>query len=288
MTQLFAQSHEFSIYGGSGWSPLRYQLSLGDRSGGMGGDFGVGYTWFLVKEKVTDTEYVFHERWGMHTGIGLGLYNAKAKLNNVETIRKDLRDDEGDRFDLYTTIAGYSETQKTMFLNIPVMALFQINQFYVMGGVKAGIPLRGKYSSKDATLTNVGDYIDYDNKLETQTFAGYGSFRGKNSEGDLKLGVFVMLALEAGMNWRISDKLLLYAGAYFDYGLNNAFKGKRMSFVNYNSGNPENFTTNSVLSSYTDDGKLSTFTDKVNMMSVGIKLRLAFSYPQGGTTVVSN
>ena len=211
------------------------------------------------------------------------MYSSTAKLNNQTAITRGLSDGDQqlvqgkrvDLFDLHTTLSGYSENQKAMFLNIPVMALFQIEQFYAMSGAKIGIPVNGKYSSKNATITNEAYYTELDNWLTTQTFAGYGEFRGRDSDGKIDLGVSVALALEAGMKWGIGDKLSLYTGAYFDYGLTNVVKGGNTQFVSYNANSAENFTTNSVLSSYTDNSKSATFTDKVNMTAIGIKLRLA-------------
>jgi hypothetical protein len=276
--------HEFSVHTGGGLSTLRYQLSSGDYSGGFGGDFGIGYTYFSVKERAVKTGKVFQEHWGIHTGIGLGFYNAKAKLNNVKTVTANL--DDGDavfnKFDLHTILSGYNETQKAVFLNIPVMASFQIEQFYVMTGIKFGIPLNGKYNSKDATLTNLAYYPELNgwlpdpNNLEkAPKFRGLGEFKGKKYDGKIDLGVSTMLSLETGMKWSLNDNLVLYTGMYFDYGLNNVVKGGNKPFINYPLNNPENFTTNSVLSSYIDSSKSSTFTDKVNVMAVGIKLRLA-------------
>jgi hypothetical protein len=269
--------HEFSVYGGGGLSTLNYKLSHGDRSAGFGGDFGVGYTFFRVNERGVETGKVFREYWGIHTGIGLGLYNAKSKLNNQEAITKGL--DDGDvvfnKFDLHTTLSGYNETQNAIFLNIPVMAQFQIDQFYVMGGFKFGIPVSGKFKSKNATLTNKAYYIEAENWANTQEFMGYGKFPGMNIDGNIDFGLSTMFALESGMKWRIGDNLSLYTGAYFDYGLNNVLKDGNLQFVNYDSKSPDKFTTNSVLSSYIDSSKSSTFTDKVNTMAVGIKIRIA-------------
>jgi len=274
---LSAQSeHEISVYGGGGLSTMRYQLSQGNSSSGLGGDFGVGYTYFRVKERAVETGKVFQEHWGIHTGIGIGLYNAKAKLNEVKTVTSDLYDSDGDRFNLHSSLSNYGETQTAMFLNIPVMAQFQIEQFYVMCGIKTGIPLKGKYKSKDATLTNEAYYPKWENWARTQTFAGFGSFKGRNSEGVFDLGVNVMLAVEAGMNWRLNGNLSLYSGAYFDYGLINVAKDAQLKFINYSDKNPEGFTANSVLSSYSDNSNSTTFTDKVNTMAVGIKVRLAY------------
>ena len=261
-----AQTHEFSAYLGGGLSTLRYKPSLGDRSGRMGADFGVGYTNLRSIERVTGTETIYRQQWGIHTGIGLSWYNAKANLNNVTAVTPDKRDSEGDRFDLHTKLSGYNEKQNTLYLNIPAMALFQIDRYYAMGGFKFGIPLNRKYKSKDATLTNEAWYIDLENWAKNQTFAGYGTFGPKKFDGQLDLGVMVMLALEAGATWRVSSKLTLYTGVYFDYGLNNVAKGKQKDFINYDARNARDFTTNSVVSS---------FTDKVHMMAFGVKARIA-------------
>jgi len=269
--------NEFSVYGGGGLSSLNYQLSQGNGSSGFGGDFGAGYTYLRFVNRAVETgTVVYQQMWGIHVGMGLGIYNATAKLNNVEAITSNLIDSENDGFDLLSKLSGYNETQTVMFLTIPVMGQYNIEQFYVMGGIKTGIPLNGKYKSKDATLTNEAYYPKYENWMKTQTFAGYGAFNGKTFDGDLDLGVSFMLSFEAGMNWNLGGNLVLYSGAYFDYGLNDISKGDKQKFINYTANNAENFTTNSVLTSYSDGSKSTAFTDKVNTMAVGIKLRLAF------------
>ena len=261
-------NHEFSAYVGSGLSTLTYQPSLGDRSGGMGADFGVGYTIFSVRERVTGTEKIFRELWGIYTGLGIAMYNASTSLDNMKTVSKNLNDGDAfyPNFDLHTTLNIYKETQQTVYLNIPVMALFQIEQIYAMGGVKVGIPINGKYSSKDARLTNEGFYPDLENSATDQEFAGYGTFRGKNFEGNLEPGATVMLALEAGYKWHIADNLSIYTGFYFDCGLNNTIKDYTRTFIKYSNNHPADFTTNSVL---------TTFTDKTKLIAAGIKLRFA-------------
>jgi len=248
---------EYSIYGGGGLSTINYNLSPGNRSGGFGGNFGAGYT------------YLIDFKWGIHSGLGIGFYRAKAKLG-CEVVTPNLTDEEGKRFDMHTTLAGYSETQKAMYLNIPVMAQFRLNPkegFYAMGGFKVGIPLTGKYSSKAAQLTNKGYYPDLDNYATAQKFAGYGVFEGKNFNDKIKMDVSITLALETGWKWQINDKFSLYSGTYFDLGLNNVVKDKNLPLINYSSVDPSGFFTNSAL---------STFTKKAGIMALGVKLRLAY------------
>jgi len=260
---------EFSGYLGGGFSPLSYQLKQGGtRSGGFGGGVGFGYTYFFdVIERVAESGTVQRLQWGIHSGLGLGFYNAKANIGSGLTSSKLQKDDEQDNFIYHTMISGYTESQNALFLTIPVMAQIQLaDQYYAKAGIKAGIPVSVKYSAKDVVITNHGEYVDIQNTLKNAPFAGFGDFK-KNLNGDLGLGFSVMLALEAGMRFRLTTDLTLYAGLYFDYGL-NSFKIKDEPFVAYNIQNPENFINNSVLSEY---------TEKANIMAVGIKVRVAMA-----------
>ena len=269
-------AHEFSAYSSLGLSSLRYQVLQGTSSGRFGGDFGLGYTFYRSNEQITKTGSVNHKQWGVFGGLGLGLYNAKATLNSGDRITDQLKDDEGDNFILTTNLSGFEEIQKLMCLNIPVMVQFNTGLFYAMGGIKASVPLKGTFQSTVTALSNEAYYPDLDNWAKSQTFAGYGAFSDKTYDGKFDLGVNVMLAFEAGINMSLSDNFTLYCGAYFDYGLNNAGKGNHQKFVNYYAEDPENFTVNSVLSSYSDDRNSTTFTDKIKAMAVGVKIRVAY------------
>ena len=269
-------THEFSAYSSIGLSSLRYQLLQGVSSGRFGGDFGVGYTYYLSNKRVAGTGKIAYEQWGISTALGLGWYNASAKLDNGEMVSEGLKDSEGDPFVLTTNISGYEEIQKMVYLNIPVMLQFNSGPLYAMGGIKACIPIRGKYKSTVATLSNEAYYPELANWAKSQTFVGYGSFDDKTYDGKFDLGMNLMLAFEAGVNMSFGKKYVLYCGAYFDYGLNNTGKGDYLKFINYSADNPKNFSVNSVLSSYVDNRKLTTFTDRIKAMAVGIKLRAAF------------
>ena len=258
LSALAQSAHEFSVYAGGGLSTLNYSLREGNRNDGRGGDFGLGYTYF------------FHKQWGINTGLGLAFYNAKAVLNNgTVVITPNLQDNEGDTFDMYSTLDGYEEKQNTMFLNIPVMLQYQTNKtnkFYALGGVKIGIPLSGSYQITGATITNKGYYPKYDNWLTTQQFMGFGVFENQKPGGDLDLKVSFMLSAEAGMKWAIGNNLRLYTGLYVDYGLNDIVRAHNKPVVNYSADAPENISINSALES---------LSGKVSNRMVGVKIKLA-------------
>ena len=267
--QVMAQKatiQEISAYAGGGLSALRYKLSLGDRSGGGGVDFGFGYTYAWPRERVTGSETVFSERIGVYTGIGFGFYNASAKVAGVHEPSALEKDSDGDEFYLITTLSGYKEKQNSVFLNIPVMADYQVEPFYFRAGFKFGIPLNGKYRAKDATLKNVSEYPKYESKISDIEWLSCGEFK-KTTNGKVDLGVAVMLALEAGYKYRIRSNIVLYGGAYLDIGMNNVAKKSGSPLVNYAKANPSEFTTNSVMSS---------FADKTKIMAVGVKVHVAW------------
>ena len=261
-------SHEFSVYGGAGLSTINYKLSSGDRSGGFGGDLGLGYTFFIKNVRVVETGILSHNQLGLHTGIGLGFYNATAYVNGktFETpgFDNDTHLEEKYRkFVLHTTLSDYKEKQTMTLLNIPIMALFTVDRYYAMGGFKFGIPLGGKFQAKGATLTNAAHYTEIDNWAKEQSLSGYGAFN-RDANGTMKFGVSTMLSLEGGMKFRLSNGLLLYAGAYFDIGLNNVTPSNDY-LINYVTNAPADFSTNSVL---------SVDASKVKPMATGVKLRL--------------
>jgi hypothetical protein len=255
-----AQStQEFSVYAGGGLSTLKYSLSEGKINNGWGCDFGMAYSYF------------FNEYFGVNTGLGFASYNAKIALNDATTIvTPNLKDNEGDTFDMHTTLDSYDEKQNTMFLNIPVMLQYQTgktNKFYAQGGVKIGIPLSGSYKTPYTVITNKGYYPEFDNWATTQKFAGFGAFVKQESDSDLDLKVSFMLSAEAGMKWLIGNNLRFYTGIYFDYGLNDLVGTHNKPFIDYNTATPTNISSNSLLES---------LTDKVSNLAIGVKIKLAF------------
>jgi hypothetical protein len=197
----------------------------------------------------------------------MGWYNAHTNKFD-KAVTKNLTDSENDSLHLYTSFDGYREKQNVMALNIPVIAQFEKDLFYLMSGFKVSIPIDKKYESKSETLTNKAHYYEINNWLTEEKFAGYGPFSGKKFNGDFDLGISVLLSLEAGLNWRqLTKDLSVYTGVYFDYGLINFTKQVDKQFINYDSKNPTEFTANSVLSAYNQG--------KINIMAAGIRIRLA-------------
>jgi hypothetical protein len=272
--------HEVSIYGGGGLSFAVFPYSISKSSSfGFHGCGGIGFTAF------------FNPQWGFHTGLGFGMNHLKINVDEIKNLihigKNDLNTselpgyEEGFDRELHTTLSGYHEIHKTMFLNIPVMLQFQTKQkqhlnwkkgqrsgFYAMAGLNFLLLLNNKYDVEVQNLNNLAYYPEIDNWAGSQQFMGLGTFPGNSKEGSFNVGVLAMFAFETGIKWRVGKKTYLYTGAYFDCGLHDPTKKYRHS--------PGDYTTPESI----DDINLLAFSNRINHMAAGIKLRLAFALPK--------
>jgi hypothetical protein len=136
--------------------------------------------------------------------------------------------------------------------------------FYAMAGVKTLLLFKNKFEAKVESLYNAAYYPEFDNWADTQIFAGLSTFDGNNVDGNFRLNILAMIAFETGVKWRIGKAVYLYTGACFDLGMNDPSKKIRKPF--------EHYIYEEHLSSLT----LLKLADKMSLMNVGVKLRLAF------------
>ncbi|MCL2412640.1 MAG: OmpA family protein [Bacteroidales bacterium] len=266
--------HEFSVHAGGGLSSLNYNVTFGEQNLRLGGHFGLGYHFFFLPN------------WAIGTGIELGFYRSKFHMDNLN-LSFMTTDIQGVEFEFRSIINNFEEKQRAMLLQIPLMLKFQTgdssgrHRFFAAAGGKIGIPIRGRYSNT-LPFDNAG-YFAFENALyNTQTFMGFGQFPNRRQESHLNFKTAFFLSAEAGVKWRLSDGRWLYTGLYLDYGLNNILKAPspRPTLVQYNAAVPTAFAVNSVLHSQymqTAANTAQTFTEKVNPVAIGIKLRLGLS-----------
>jgi hypothetical protein len=263
--------NELSAHGGGGLSALRYTLPYGERKAGFGYDAGLGYTRFVGSSI------------GVGTGVSLSSYSATAQLDGATLILRNRHDAEGDVYDLHAELLRYREQQQATFIHIPLMLSYHRNRqrisLYAQGGLKLSIPLSARYESRNATIRSEGDYPRFGYLIQNPPYRGFGEFDGRNTEGTLDLKMVYTAAVEAGIRWPLSSAFTLYAGMFADYGLNDALRSPRSeSLMRHNAAVPQNFTTGSVLASrYTADNRA---VDRLSLMSVGMKVRIAFGFPQ--------
>jgi hypothetical protein len=122
------------------------------------------------------------------------------------------------------------------------------------------------------SVTTTGHFLLEDVKYEK--LPGNALIDNKTLPGvsrDIDLGFSAALALEAGTRFTLTDKIELYTGLYFDYGLNNVQKTNDSYLLEYDYSfnvNESKLKSNSVLN--------TGLTDKVNLLSIGLKVRIGF------------
>jgi outer membrane protein OmpA-like peptidoglycan-associated protein len=258
---------EISFHVGGGLSTFNYRLSQGKLSRGLGGGLGVDYAYFI------------NEHFGIGTGAGISLYNASVRLDGVQSWIPGLVDEDGDEYELFTSFIDYIEQQRAIFLRIPVMLQFRTggrHSFYAQAGAALHIPVNSRYEANDASLLNEAYYLFYDVSISSPSFMGLGNFPGRNAGNKLSFNPVITGSAEIGIRWQLNNpEWALYTGAYVDYGLNDALKGTRnQEILQQNAVAPDEFTTNSVLSSR--HSPQSSFVGKVSLMTIGLKVRIAF------------
>jgi hypothetical protein len=259
--------HELSIYGLGGYSPVSLALdSRGSKSGSMGGGAGLGYT-FNINSSI-----------GIVTGIEMAMHGAEISFGNIPDEYVE-GTGEGELHFMYS-LSGYKEKQSITVFSIPVMAQYSLplgggsTKFYASGGFKIGFPLSGKAEITPGTATASGHYSYEDETYEDLPQHGMVTdLVLRNVKQDLKPGFSASLALEAGARFSLTDRISLYTGVYFDYGLNSIQKTDSRHLLEYDS-NPELTSYESILkrNSVLETGLVS----RANLLSAGLKVRIGF------------
>ncbi|GHV67422.1 hypothetical protein FACS1894199_12880 [Bacteroidia bacterium] len=261
--------HEFSIYGGGGVSALQYTPAQGSSQLGIGGGGGVGYSFFIAPQL------------GFNTGVEAAVFNASVSGATVTGSSKEVFDftnpTRTEEAYFQSTYSDYKETQRALYLQIPLMAQFQTgagNQFYAAAGVKVGLMFAGSYETTADHLVLSGYFPTTAQTFDDAIEMGYVTKEHPTASDNLDFGTNLALAAEAGIRWRgtVLPNTTIYTGVYMDYGLLNIAPPKTTSLVHRPTNDLNNFAYNSTLTATLPTG--SSYVDKVNLLSVGVKLRV--------------
>ena len=253
-------NHEFAFYGAGGMTNLMYKLSEdGSKAGGFGGGAGVSYT------------YNFSYELGLSVGGEITSYGGNKADYKTITETYNGTDDNGDDVKYEFKFNNYMEDQKVALLSVPVKLIYRLQlsnttDLYAAGGVKVGLPVSAK-SDVSGKVSSAGYYSYEDLTYHDLQEHGFFTDRDVNVKGKkIDLGIAAMLSFEAGFHFCFGENAGLYAGLFIDYGMNDMRKTKNKHLVNYN----EAVTYESVLN--------TGLSDKLNLMSVGLKLQFAFGW----------
>ncbi|MDR2450003.1 MAG: outer membrane beta-barrel protein [Prevotellaceae bacterium] len=263
--------HEYSIYAGGGLSTLRYESAIGSSSGMAGGLMGADYRFFPLKN------------FGLGVGMEISFYNARGLIGDY-SYSEPAKDYEGADFEFRTILRDYVERESVVMCNIPVMLRYrgnpEKNTFYFAVGGKLSIPVSGKYRVVGGASSNSGYYAEENYEYTEQKFVGFGSFPEFGNQ-EIRLKTTLMIAAEAGMNWRLRY-ILLYTGVYVDYGFKKNMVEKSNELISaYNSDYQADRSTGSMLASQyrlANGNRESIVKHNVLPVAIGLKIGVTFGH----------
>jgi len=288
---LYAQNdmlpkHEFTINGFGGISTLNYTVTDANLKKGIGFGGGFGYHHF------------FNDSWGFVTGLEAALYRSSLSADMLESAQYYNPDGADDHLIMHHNLSEFKEEQSLWTLQLPIMVQWLLplgssanNHFFAALGGRIGYALSGSFQQSAQRVEQ--SVIDQWNPggASTKRLPGY------DKKETLKFSAFnAMASAEMGVRWKLSDNMSLYTGLYFDYGLLNIIPEKSNEAlyalkggVQTHPSDYDQFSVNSVLSAHSPHyGEISSsqqmnfvrntagYTDKVNTMAAGIKIKLAF------------
>jgi outer membrane protein OmpA-like peptidoglycan-associated protein len=229
-TMLHAQEKGFYLFGGGqvGLTRFNYTLQEGTRPGSLGYGGGIGI------------QYFFTYNVGLSFGFNCQKFNTKSVYSSRLFEFPNQVDDEGDPNTLRIKLLNWTETQKTSFIDMPLMVTLQkkfgreeLHGFYFGAGFKLQIPAKSTYE-RTAGEVNISAYYSEDdlplgdgqNSVELpQHNLGTNSNRFWSGTSQLKTGLAI--TGEAGFLFGLSRRVDLRVGVMADYGLISIQKGQQ-------------------------------------------------------------
>lgn len=234
-----AKSQRVSIEVNGGLQGLRYKLENGDSKPQFGGRIGASYHQALNK------------KWKLLSGISGEFYSTKATLKNGVVFTSDEVDQAGSAFQFNVVTQDYEETQHFYAIGIPVKLQYEHEGkigWQVNAGFRFIFPFTAKFKASAREIALSGYYPDYNIEVKSMPQHGFGTVANWKDEGRQVLNPALATSAGAGVNFMFAEKLQLYAGLYFDYGLTNMQSdNQHPHLVEYNSTNVNNTQAAGVL-----------------------------------------
>ena len=241
----------FNVGGGS--HNLSYTLQDVKESGQTGYTVNLAYSHF------------FTSQWGIQTGFGVQTFSILSTLNLTEST--PAIDSDGDSYLFKSNFKNWQENQQVLFLDIPITGQFKHRFNNKIGllataGAKISIPVHVTYKSTGGEIVTSGYYPQWNIELTDIPQHGFTTIT-QNYSGKYSLNTAYTAIVELGGIYKISEKVDLYAGGYFNYGLNNVLK-------------PETKKLFQVDEIY--DGVWNSYhTTDIKPFAIGVKLGLYFN-----------
>jgi len=200
---------------GTGEQNLSYKLQNGTKKAQFGYTINAAYSHF------------FSSDWGVQTGLGLQSFNASSTLN-YQSSTPNVVDIMGDSYEFRNNYKNWKEKQQTLFIDIPLEAQYRYLfspklRVLASAGAKISIPVQASYKTVGGEMVTTGYYSKWNVVLHDLPQYGFSTYTNSYN-GNLSLKPAYMAIADLGGLYKLSEKLELYVGGYFNYGLNNIQK----------------------------------------------------------------
>ena len=212
-----------TLGGGLGWTNFAYDLDGGSSKGrlGYGGTIGA--------------QYFFGRHWGISLAGEFYVFNTQSRYNQEKGfVFQNQVDDEEDIYDLHINLINWKENQKTYFLEIPLMGVYQHkfgkkerHGLYFGLGVKAQIPIaRYSFERFEGDVRVYGHYPQWQIDFGEYDWDehGFGLNKKRDWNGDNALKTSFAAVGEFGFLFGLSRRVDLTLGVVADYGFRNINK----------------------------------------------------------------
>ncbi len=264
----FARNNAETFFSAGAFVPVNLIPSISGKGLGFGGNVGIGYSHYLNKT------------WDINGSLEINVYSTQINISSFETSYaiNNPAYPTGYDFLFNGSYSKYSEEEKGMYINVPILFRKHFKNAYCGFGAKLNIPLSGTYNNSIGSLTTSGysEYTGAEHFNEAEYgFSTYTNYKGSGSL-DTKIGT--MLSGEIGFEWETyknadvcsfvkTPGTKIYLGLFVDYSiLKIQSKAADPSVVLYQPTNPNTFNSTSILNAY---------SDKLQYLNIGIKLQVA-------------
>lgn len=199
----------FSV--GVGDHNLSYNFQNGVHSGRVGYSLNAAYSYF------------FTPQWGVEGGVGIQSFGALSTLNFQSAT--PAKDSDGDNYEFRDAYQNWQERQQVLQFEIPLALQFRYrlnkkSRLLASLGGKVSFPLKTSYKTLGGEMVTTGYYSQWNAVLSDLPKHGFSTYTNSYS-GNLTLKRAYMVTADVGELYKLSEKLDLYMGGYFNYGLNN-------------------------------------------------------------------
>ena len=220
-----SRRHRLSVMGTGGLGTLLYSLENAKYKAGAGGSVGVSY------------DFYFLPYMGLGSGIEFSFLRSSYRVGERSYAVAAQDNDPmfgNEPFTFLVTVRNEQTEQRAAYLRIPLMLRFRLKWFSFGAGVKAGFPLKGRYSRFMGELKTSGQYGRFPEPLEDMPAHGFVNGRAVYGDGGLKLRTDWAVSVDFGITLRPRGQgkgkggrvPFLEAGIFADYGLRNIHKGE--------------------------------------------------------------